>query len=356
MISSRCKNHIEKYFFTFGIILLLATVLYSQITVTQTQFMHLFTPGNFIYAIPGESGLVNVGNYQGPNIYDFTQINTQNQLTMQNYEISQISQLSGRYPSNASTFGGSPQNIDGHPVFLSEPDSTYLVGDVLIGSEYQFSHYVPIELFYGFPINYGDLPSWSAFQVYDTTYNLNWQILSTYFYNEYVHVSVDGYGTLRLPGRDLECLRMVRRYSWFQYKEFFFLTREGTMVVVSDVDATEPDTGYVSGDYIVLTPDPFVSIEDYEASISLEYRLEQNYPNPFNPTTRLTYYLHKSSFVELKVYDLSGRSIYTLVKEYQSPGEYSTNFNGSNLSSGIYFYQLNIGSNQVMTKKMVLMR
>jgi len=356
MGESKRINLIGTNLISCGIFIFLTTCLYSQITVTQLQFMHLFTPGNIIYAIPGESGLINVGNYQGPNVYDFTQINTQNQVTMQNYEISQIPQLSNRYPSNASTFGGSPQNIDGHPVFLSEPDSTYLIGDVMIAGEYQFSHYVPNELFYGFPINYGDLSFFNAFQVYDTTYNLNWQTLSTYFYNEFVDVSIDGYGTLRLPGRDLECLRMVRRYSWFQYKEFFFLTREGVMVVVSDVDTIEPDTGYVSGDYIVLSPDPVAGIEDPEESSLLEYRLEQNYPNPFNPTTRMTYNLHRSGFVELIVYDLNGRSIYTLVKEYQSPGKYSINFDGSYLSSGVYFYQLNIGNNHVKTNKMVLMR
>ncbi len=162
--------------------------------------------------------------------------------------------------------------------------------------------------------------------VYDTTYNSVGQISSTYFYNDFVDVEIYGYGTLKLPGKELECLRMKRSYSWFQYKEFFFITREGVLVVVSDVDASEPDTGYVNGDYIILSSDPIVSIGEGEKYTPLEFRLDQNYPNPFNPATKITYDLQRSSFVLLTLYDTRGRSIQTLVSKFQKRGHYSINF------------------------------
>ncbi|MBN2571452.1 MAG: T9SS type A sorting domain-containing protein [Ignavibacteriales bacterium] len=116
---------------------------------------------------------------------------------------------------------------------------------------------------------------------------------------------------------------------------------------------------------------PFVvpnvsDIYEYETTPT-GYKLEQNYPNPFNPSTTIIYStppqhspyqgegVSEGSLITLKVYDILGQEIATLVNEEQSPGIYKVEFNGSNLSSGIYFYQLRIGSfNQV--KKMVVLK
>jgi hypothetical protein len=68
--------------------------------------------------------------------------------------------------------------------------------------------------------------------------------------------------------------------------------------------------------------------------------LYQNYPNPFNPTTNINYKIASSGFVSLKVYDLTGKEIDTLINKYQNAGEYSVKFDGSDLSSGVYLYYL----------------
>jgi len=85
------------------------------------------------------------------------------------------------------------------------------------------------------------------------------------------------------------------------------------------------------------------------------YRLEQNYPNPFNPTTNITYVLPKTENVSLKVYDVLGREVATLVNEVKPAGAYTVPFNASNLASGVYFYKLQAGS-FVQTKKMMLVK
>ena len=84
--------------------------------------------------------------------------------------------------------------------------------------------------------------------------------------------------------------------------------------------------------------------------------LSQNYPNPFNPSTTIFYSLKKSAQVSLKIYDLLGREVTILVDAYQRPNTYAVRFEASDLVSGIYYYQLQIGIEFTETKKMMLLR
>jgi hypothetical protein len=85
------------------------------------------------------------------------------------------------------------------------------------------------------------------------------------------------------------------------------------------------------------------------------FKLQQNYPNPFNPTTVISYQLPVSGNAAIKVYDILGNEIETLVDEYKPAGKYEVEFNESKLANGIYFYQLQAG-NFIQTKKMVLIK
>ena len=84
-----------------------------------------------------------------------------------------------------------------------------------------------------------------------------------------------------------------------------------------------------------------------------DFYLSQNYPNPFNPSTIINYQLPQDGLVTLKIFDALGREIKTLLNEYRGKGYYTVNFDGSNISSGIYIYQIKSG-NFISTKKMVL--
>ncbi len=83
------------------------------------------------------------------------------------------------------------------------------------------------------------------------------------------------------------------------------------------------------------------------------YKLEKNYPNPFNPTTTIRYQLKEPGYVSLKVYDLLGKEIANLVDEKKTAGYFTVNFDGSNLSSGLYIYRLRV-NNFIESKKMLL--
>ena len=81
----------------------------------------------------------------------------------------------------------------------------------------------------------------------------------------------------------------------------------------------------------------------------------QNYPNPFNPITTIKYSIAKPELVTLKVYDILGSEIATLINEIKTSGNYEVSFNASNLASGMYLYKLTAG-NYTKVQKMILMK
>ena len=94
---------------------------------------------------------------------------------------------------------------------------------------------------------------------------------------------------------------------------------------------------------------------NYSLPLPEYYYLGQNYPNPFNPKTQIDYELPLSGLVTLKVYDVLGREIATLVNEEKTAGTYQVEFSANNLSSGIYFYTLTSRAYS-KTKKMVVIK
>jgi hypothetical protein len=97
------------------------------------------------------------------------------------------------------------------------------------------------------------------------------------------------------------------------------------------------------------------SVEDKSNPNPEDYELYQNYPNPFNPTTTIRFTIPHRSNVTLKVYDMLGKEIATLVDEEKNPGSYEVKFDASNLPSGVYFYKIKAGE-FTQTKKMILMK
>jgi hypothetical protein len=86
-----------------------------------------------------------------------------------------------------------------------------------------------------------------------------------------------------------------------------------------------------------------------------DYSLSQNYPNPFNPSTTIQYQIPKEQFVTLKVFDITGKKIETLINENQSPGNYEVKWSASKYSSGVYYYRIETRSYSD-TKSMLLIK
>ena len=125
------------------------------------------------------------------------------------------------------------------------------------------------------------------------------------------------------------------------------LSDSGRLVLVNVI----PDDGVLK-----LSPVTSTDVENEIVNVS-EFKLYQNYPNPFNPSTQISYQLPFSGEVTIKIYDVLGNEVATLVDEYKPAGKYNVQFRIYNeqLSSGLYFYQLSIGD-YLETKKMLLLK
>lgn len=193
-----------------------------------------------------------------------------------------------------------------------------------------------------------------------TNAGLNWQpilignryFIDVNFLNERTGFTLDGYNVYKTTnGGD----------NWFS-----FTTCSSNYL--SLIHYTDSLNGYCIGDNgtIIKTTngggEP-VGIEPVTLELPENFILHQNYPNPFNPATIINYELRSSNFVLLKVYDVLGKEIITLVNQKQSPGKYEVKFDGSNFPSGIYFYTIEatetstgFGRNFIQSKKMVLIK
>jgi len=99
---------------------------------------------------------------------------------------------------------------------------------------------------------------------------------------------------------------------------------------------------------------PEISIELEAVKLPTQFTLHNNYPNPFNPTTHISYEIPKEEFVSMKIYDMTGREVETLLEQNQQPGKYDMNFDGGDLSSGVYFCRLTSGSNIKIIKMLLV--
>jgi len=167
--------------------------------------------------------------------------------------------------------------------------------------------------------------------------------------------------------RNLNDINLVGRYGWVVGDDGLILrTIDAGETWVIDNDWLTPNklisvqgVGFgpalaVGGNKTALINPTVVSVDD-EPTITDDFELFQNYPNPFNPTTMIKYEIPELSFVMLRVYDVLGNEISTIVSEEKPAGEYEVDFDGSGLTSGIYFYQLS-AEDYTETRKMILLR
>jgi hypothetical protein len=122
----------------------------------------------------------------------------------------------------------------------------------------------------------------------------------------------------------------------------------------SNINTYPPDNAVKSTFYVAAHTFTLTDVNEAGRQPTA-FRLEQNYPNPFNPSTNIKYQIPSTSWVSLKVYNVLGQEVATLVDGNVSPGEYTVNFDANRLSSGVYIYKLASGS-RVESKKMLLLK
>ncbi len=181
--------------------------------------------------------------------------------------------------------------------------------------------------------------------------------------------SVDAFGTVTFPFGSFQALRVSDIEETTIYlngtpinhsasSSFNWIAPEGG-TFEADIDTGSGTSGEVTLNYASMTQFNYVptSAKEDLSILPSSFQLYQNYPNPFNPETNIKFEVPQTEFISLKVYDLLGNEIANLVNEVKSAGVYTAKFDGSSLSSGIYFYRLQTGeSNVSLTKKLILIK
>jgi len=124
-----------------------------------------------------------------------------------------------------------------------------------------------------------------------------------------------------------------------------------------DINRNAPINRKDTIDFMITSSDGIMMTKSFIFSYTgpKEFKLEQNFPNPFNPTTKIQYQLPQDARVTLKVYDILGSEVATLVNEEQEAGYKEVQFNGNNIASGMYVYRLQAGD-FISTKKMLMVK
>jgi hypothetical protein len=174
----------------------------------------------------------------------------------------------------------------------------------------------------------------------DTTWNVHFSINQTQtnagFFKMPVEISInflDGTDTLITVMNDVN--NQEYNFEFFKHPTDVVFDPNNNIVLKTSVTTAILEQNY-----------------DYHPT---EFNLEQNYPNPFNPSTTISWQSPVDGWQTLKVYDVLGEEIATLVNEFKHAGKYELKFNGSGLSSGIYIYKLSAG-NYSASKKLILMK
>jgi subtilisin family serine protease len=152
----------------------------------------------------------------------------------------------------------------------------------------------------------------------------------------------------------------IQRSNDEDFRSVGFISGHGTTTEVQNY--TFIDENLAAGNYSYRLKQidydgtmEYSNIVEVEVTQPLEYKLSQNYPNPFNPSTTISYSISQDGLVTLKVYDVLGNTVSTLVNEIQPAGQVEIIFDASELSSGVYYYQL-VSGGFTSTKKLILMK
>lgn len=163
-------------------------------------------------------------------------------------------------------------------------------------------------------------------------------------------------GTVRAETFDSSNVRADKMVPYLlDAKELRSKTIRAKITIMTNIDSAKIALIKSYSEVDMTTGSNVQSVSLKSAAVITDYALGQNYPNPFNPTTKIRYTIPKDGMVTLKVYDVLGREVETLVNRQQTVGRYEVHFDGAQLASGVYFYRLVSGSH-VITKKMLLMK
>ena len=363
------KNQVTIPVFLFTLFVL-STLTLAQITITSADASAINAVGNVITNhLDSTATSIDIGS-PGATSWDFSALNSHFTSTFTSVVPSSTPYYSSDFPTSNVVFTFT-EIIEGNIAdgwqYSTQNSGDYLMNGVVTRAVIETDTmlvkavYSPTQVIFPLPYTYNT--QWgSSFTITNTIFFNGIPFIVTTA-NHTETVVVDAWGNMTIPGGAvLQALRLRRDDIYtspsppFYYRtiSYSFITKSGSVVEVVAVDTTAPNSGTIQIDGATWSVSGTVGVED-EDQIPTQYSLRQNYPNPFNPTSTIQYAIPDGGLVTLKVYDILGKEVATLVNEEKSTGVYEVNFSASQLTSGVYFYTIIAGS-FVETKKMILLK
>ncbi len=330
----------------------------AQITINSSDVANMFAIGNTatIHEDTLQSNF-DIGSPGGGNNWDFTNLQSNLMVTLESIDPATSPYINDFPTANicnysSSTIGGNFSEIWTYSKLNGQFDvlGNAVVSSALPGFVTEIS-YDPYRRQYEHPFTINS--QWS--DTYTQTISIN----GTPVTSSSVSIStlVDAYGTMTIPGgASYEALRIREELtiSGITNVNFSFISKNGAQVNVNAVSSNPPNSGMISVDGTTYYDGLVTSVKQI-SGLPNDFSLSQNYPNPFNPSTNIQYSIPEQSFVELKVFDVLGNEVATLVNKEQTAGVYRADFSGNSLASGLYIARITAG-NFSNTIKMTLLK
>jgi hypothetical protein len=368
------KNIFLQSFIALCLILFWTVPESAQITITASSITSFYSPGTIVTGVSDTlTKSLNIGS-PGATSWNFSSLNADIKTTSTNMSPSSTPYAS--YFPNATfaeqvTIPGAGTeyvyySLGSNLLFEgSYISATYQQGTAS-GTSTTWIKNVPDEITFHLPITFGT--TWtSTFAdsvISKTTITSPVQlppITSVVLVNSVDQYTVDAYGSLTLPGgATYQALRLkVDRRSTVNSHtnhtiSYLFITNNGVSVNVSPADTLQPNSGTININDVGWDSPTLTAVKSTDA-LPTGFILMQNYPNPFNPTTKIKFGLPENAFTTLKIYDMLGREVKTLVSAEMTTGFHEVEFNANDLSSGIYMYKLQ-SNNFTDVKKLILIK
>ncbi len=181
--------------------------------------------------------------------------------------------------------------------------------------------------------------------------------------NHVITHTVDAHGSIILPGtagthqalRIRNDRRTTSGTGSSRAISYTFIARNGATVQVAAADTLQPNSGTITILRGATWSGPITTEVRMSNAVPSEFALMQNYPNPFNPSTRITYQVAREGFVSIKVFNLVGQEVATLVGETKSPGTYALDWSADDIPSGAYFYKMQ-SAGFTSTRRMLILK
>jgi hypothetical protein len=350
-----------------GLLLLCATTeLRAQITITATDVAARLTVGNSL--INRADTLTTSANIGAPgttaNNWNFGALSTHRMDTLRSVNPATTPYVSW-FPgvTHALQTRRTFEGITGI-VFQYLKLQTNLLdpgnagdGQTVFGTAILKTTKTPNDIFYQLPLALGT--TWTSTYVESLVVSIGGFVVFSQITNHSITHTVDAHGNLTLPATfgTHQALRIRNddRASTGRTISYQIIARNGASVQVSAADTLQPNSGTINiGRTATSWSAPVQTDVRLSDKVPSAFALQQNYPNPFNPSTTIQYQVASAGFVSLRVYNLLGQEIVTLVNDVKQPGTYALQWNVEGMPSGIYFYKMQSGTLSATRRMMVV--